>query len=116
MLLSPVDEINVFSLCYNFVIVKKRILNKNKMNKSIIKNISVNRRARHDYHLLEKYEAGLELLGMEVKSIRQNKVSLADSYVQIIGGEAWLIGMHISPYQQAGQFNPIRTQSQITFT
>ena len=47
------------------------------MNKSIIKNISVNRRARHDYHLLEKYEAGLELLGMEVKSIRQNKVSLA---------------------------------------
>lgn len=76
------------------------------MNKSIIKNISVNRRARHDYHLLEKYEAGLELLGMEVKSIRQNKVSLADSYVQIIGGEAWLIGMHISPYQQAGQFNP----------
>lgn len=76
------------------------------MNKDKIKNISVNRRARHDYHLLETYEAGIELFGMEVKSIRQNKVSLSDAYAQIIDGEAWLIGMHISPYQQAGQFNP----------
>lgn len=75
------------------------------MSQIAIKNIAVNRKARHDYHLLETYEAGLELFGMEVKSIRQNKVSLADTYAQIIDGEAWIIGMHISPYKQAGQFN-----------
>ncbi|HHU53455.1 MAG TPA: SsrA-binding protein SmpB [Clostridiaceae bacterium] len=74
------------------------------MSKVVIKNIAVNRKAGHDYHLLEKYEAGIELFGMEVKSIRQNKVSLADTYAQIIDGEAWIIGMHISPYKQAGQF------------
>lgn len=80
----------------------------NKKNK--IRNISVNRKARHDYHILEKYEAGIELLGQEVKSIRQSKVSLADAYAQISNDEAWLIGMHISPYEQAGQFNsdPLR--------
>lgn len=74
------------------------------MSQVAIKNIAVNRKARHDYHLLESYEAGLELFGMEVKSIRQNKVSLADTYAQIIDGEVWIIGMHISPYKQAGQF------------
>ncbi|MGB4609508.1 MAG: SsrA-binding protein SmpB [Saccharofermentanales bacterium] len=74
------------------------------MSQVAIKNIAVNRKARHDYHLLESYEAGVELYGMEVKSIRQNKVSLADTYAQVIDGEVWIIGMHISPYKQAGQF------------
>ncbi len=70
-----------------------------------IKNIINNRKARHDYHILETYEAGIELLGKEVKSIRLNNVSLADAYAQIIEHEVWLLGMHISPYEQAGQFN-----------
>lgn len=81
-------------------------------NKARIKLVVNNKKARHDYHLLETYEAGLELLGKEVKSIRQNKVSLAESYVQIKSGEALIIGMHISPYEQAGQFNadPMRAR------
>ena len=78
----------------------------NNKNKLIVNN----RKARHDYHILESYEAGIELFGKEVKSIRQGKVNLADCYAQIISGEVWLIGMHISPYEQAGQFNedPLR--------
>ncbi|NLZ71819.1 MAG: SsrA-binding protein SmpB [Clostridiaceae bacterium] len=78
----------------------------NNKNKLIVNN----RKARHDYHILESYEAGIELFGKEVKSIRQGKVNIADCYAQIISGEVWLIGMHISPYEQAGQFNedPLR--------
>lgn len=74
-------------------------------NKQKIKNIINNRKARHDYHILETYEAGIELFGKEVKSIRLNNVSLAEAYAQITEHEVWLLGMHISPYEQAGQFN-----------
>ncbi len=80
--------------------------------KSKIKIVINNKKARHDYHLLETYEAGVELFGKEVKSIRQGKASLAESYVQIKAGEAIIVGMHISPYEQAGQFNvdPMRSR------
>ncbi|HIE52486.1 MAG TPA: SsrA-binding protein SmpB [Armatimonadetes bacterium] len=70
------------------------------------KVIMTNRRARHDYHILETYEAGLVLRGPEVKSLRQGKVNLQDSYARIENGEAWLYNMHISPYEHGNRFNP----------
>ena len=61
-----------------------------------MKIISKNKKAFHDYEILEKLEAGIELLGSEVKSIRMGRVNLKDSYVRIIKGEVWVFGMHIS--------------------
>lgn len=61
------------------------------------KTITVNRRARHDYHIEERFEAGLVLQGWEVKSLRANKVQLSDSYVLLKNGEAWLFNAHITP-------------------
>lgn len=63
--------------------------------------IATNRRARHDYHVEETYEAGISLLGSEVKSLRDGKASLQDSFAQVKGGEVYLIGAHIPPYPQA---------------
>lgn len=67
------------------------------------KVIVVNRKARHDYFIDETYEAGLALTGTEIKSIRAGRVNLKDSYVIIRGGEAWLVGVHIAPYKEAGR-------------
>lgn len=64
------------------------------------KLIADNRRARHDYHLLERFEAGLVLTGTEVKSLREGRVSLQQAYGDVRDGEAFLIGAHISPYEQ----------------
>lgn len=69
------------------------------------KVIAVNRRARHEYFVEEQYEAGLQLLGPEVKSLRAGKANLSDAYVRIDRGEAWLIGAHIAPYEQANRWN-----------
>ena len=63
------------------------------------KTIAGNNKARHDYHILEEYEAGIELCGTEVKSLRAGRVNLKDSYAEIIGGEIYVHGMHISPYE-----------------
>src|SRR5690606_35115720 len=63
--------------------------------------IALNRRARHDYHLEERFEAGLALEGWEVKSLREGKVQLVDSYVLIRNGEAWLLGANITPLTSA---------------
>ena len=63
--------------------------------------VASNRRARHDYEILETYEAGLALRGSEVKSLRESKVQLADTYARVIGREVWLLGMHIAPYSHA---------------
>lgn len=65
------------------------------------KTIALNRKARHDYFVSETIEAGMALTGGEIKSIRAGRVNLRDSYVVIKGGEAWLVGTHISPYPQA---------------
>jgi len=75
-----------------------------------IKPVVVNRRARYDYFILEKVEAGIALRGTEVKSIRNGKVNLGDAYAQIENGEAWLLQMHISPYEQGNRYNhdPLR--------
>ena len=69
-----------------------------------------NRRARHDYHLLERVEAGLVLTGSEVKSLRAGQATLTRAFADIRAGEAWLIGAHIAPYEQAslGSHDPDR--------
>jgi SsrA-binding protein len=74
------------------------------------KLITDNRKARHDYHLVERYEAGLVLTGSEVKSLREGRVSLQQAYADVRDGEVWLIGAHIDPYEQAGVANhePVR--------
>src|SRR6266540_1146435 len=59
-----------------------------------------NRRARHDYHLLERVEAGIVLTGTEVKSLRDGRASLQQAYADVRGGEAWLVGAHISVYDR----------------
>ena len=71
-----------------------------------IKIVATNRKARHEYFLLESIEAGIELLGSEIKSIRQGQISLAEAYVRLDEGrEAWLVDAHIAPYEQANLFN-----------
>ncbi len=67
--------------------------------------LATNRRARHDYEILDKFEAGLALVGTEVKSIRAGKVQLKDSYVEIRNNEAWLVGAHVSPYTHGNRQN-----------
>ena len=74
--------------------------------------VARNKRARHDYHILETWEAGIVLTGTEVKSLRDGKANLSDSYAIVSGGEIFLLNMHISPYEQGNQFNhdPTRTR------
>lgn len=69
------------------------------------KVIAVNRKAYHDYTIGETYEAGLVLTGTEIKSIRAGRVNLRDSFARIEQGEAWVYGMHISPYEQGNRYN-----------
>ena len=79
-------------------------------NKSSSRVITENRGARHDYFIEETYEAGIELFGTEVKSLRRGGVNLKDSYCDIDGGELFALGVHISPYEQGNIFNrdPLR--------
>ena len=76
------------------------------------KTIAKNRRARHEYFVLESYEAGIELVGTEVKSIRQGAVNLKDAWCSIDNGEIFVRGMHISPYEKGNIFNrdPMRVR------
>lgn len=69
------------------------------------KTIAQNRKAYHDYFVLETYEAGIELFGTEIKSIRAGRVNLKDSFCSVDDGEMYAIGMHISPYEQGNRFN-----------
>ena len=77
-----------------------------------IREIAQNRKAFHDYFVLEKYEAGIELAGTEVKSVRAGQVNMKDSYCSIKNGELFLRGMHISPYEKGNIFNrdPVRVR------
>ena len=70
-----------------------------------VKVVATNRKARHEYFLLEMYEAGLELHGSEIKSIRAGQISLAEAFVQVEEQQAWLVDAHIAPYEQASHFN-----------
>ncbi len=69
------------------------------------KIVAENRKARHEYELYDRYEAGLELKGTEIKSIRNGKVQLKESYISFQGGQAYIKGMHISPYEFGNRFN-----------
>ena len=79
-------------------------------DKNSIKIISQNKKAYHDYFVEEKYEAGIELFGTEVKSIRAGKVNVKEAYCDIKDGEVFVVGMHISPYDQGNIYNkdPLR--------
>ena len=81
-----------------------------KSNGSATKLIAQNRKARHHYHIEETYEAGLVLVGTEVKSCRAGKANLAEAYAVVKDGEAWLLGCHISPYSHGNRANhdPVR--------
>ena len=70
-----------------------------------IQTIARNKKAYHDYFVLEKYEAGIELFGTEIKSIRAGRVNLKDSYCSFDSGEIYALGMHISPYEMGNRFN-----------
>ncbi|MBQ8248669.1 MAG: SsrA-binding protein SmpB [Clostridia bacterium] len=74
-------------------------------DKNGTKLIAPNKKARHDYFVMETYEAGIELFGTEVKSIRKGQVNLKDSYCYVDKGELFVSGMHISPYEQGNIFN-----------
>ena len=69
------------------------------------KTIALNRRARHDFTIDETFEAGIVLTGTEIKSIRAGKVNLSDAYARIERDEAWLVGAHIAPFEQANRYN-----------
>ncbi|MBR6208364.1 MAG: SsrA-binding protein SmpB [Oscillospiraceae bacterium] len=77
-----------------------------------IKEIASNRKAFHDYFVLERFEAGIELFGTEVKSIRGGQINLKDSYCSIRDGELFVRGMHVSPYEKGNIFNrdPVRVR------
>jgi SsrA-binding protein len=76
------------------------------------KVVARNRKARHEYEILETYEAGMVLRGAEVKSLREGKASFQDAYARIHGGELWLHSLHISPYEQSTheRIDPLRTR------
>ena len=70
-----------------------------------IKEVAVNKKAYHDYEILDKYEAGISLLGTEIKSVRKGKIQLKEAYVSFIKGEAYIKGMNIAQYDHGNRFN-----------
>lgn len=80
------------------------------MKQTGIKQLGQNRSASHEYFILERYEAGIELFGTEVKSLRAGRLSLKEAWCQVTNGELWIRQMHISPYEQGNIFNkdPLR--------
>lgn len=80
------------------------------MEKKENNTVATNKKAYHDYFVLERYEAGIELFGTEIKSIRAGRVNLKDSFCSVDDGEMFVIGMHISPYEMGNRFNrdPLR--------
>lgn len=74
--------------------------------------VATNRKARHEYEVLETLEAGIVLRGPEVKSVREGKIGFQDAFARVDGGEVWLHSLHINPYEQANRYNqdPLRTR------
>jgi SsrA-binding protein len=70
-----------------------------------VKILATNKKAKFEYFLLESYEAGLELKGSEIKSIRAGQISLAEAYIRVDGRQAWLVNAHIAPYEAANRYN-----------
>lgn len=85
-------------------------MNRSGGEKPAQKIVVQNRKARHEFHVLETWEAGLALQGTEVKALREGKANLLDAFARVERGEVWLYGMHISPYEQGNRFNhdPLR--------
>ena len=83
-----------------------------KAPKENVKLIANNKKAYHDYFIEDKYEAGISLAGTEVKSLRQGKCSIKESFIRIEKGEVFIYGMHISPYEKGNNFNkdPLRVK------
>ena len=79
---------------------------KGKANKQATRDIARNRKALHEYEVVERFEAGIELTGTEVKSLRENNCQLTDAFVLIRQGQAWLHNLHISPYSHGSYNNP----------
>ena len=77
-----------------------------------VKQVAFNKKAYHEYHILEKFEAGVELFGTEVKSIRQGNVNLKEAFCAVKDGELFACGMHVSPYEKGNIFNrdPVRSK------
>lgn len=77
-----------------------------------IKVVARNKKATHDYHIEETFEAGIVLTGTEIKSIRKGKINLQDAYARVTKGELFVVGMHISPFEQGNRYNvdPTRTR------
>lgn len=92
----------------------QRQLNKKNsaMPEAKFKIVTNNRKARHDYEIVDNYEAGIVLVGTEVKAIREGRVNLTDAYARFIKNELWLIGAHISPYTKAAMetHDPLRNR------
>ena len=82
------------------------------MSKESVKLVANNKKAYHDYFIEDKYEAGIELFGTEVKSIRMGKCSIKESFIRIERGQVYIYGMHISPYEKGNIFNkdPLRVR------
>jgi SsrA-binding protein len=82
------------------------------MKKEQDNNIATNRKARHDYHIFDTYEAGIELKGTEVKSLREKKGNLTDSFARVMSGQIFLFNLHISPYTfgNLNNHDPLRTR------
>ena len=82
------------------------------MAKSEVRMIANNKKAYHDYFILEKYEAGIVLHGTEVKSLRMGKCSIKEAFIRVESGEMYIYGMHISPYEKGNIFNkdPLRVR------
>lgn len=80
------------------------------MSDQELKVVATNRKARHDYHIEQTYEAGIVLEGSEIKSVRAGSVSLREGYVTVRNGELWLVDVHIAAYEQAGRWShePVR--------
>ena len=76
-----------------------------------MKIITTNKKASHNYYLLDKFEAGIVLKGTEIKSVRANRINISDSYARIKNGEIFLVNMHISKYDHGNQFNHDETRS-----
>ncbi len=86
----------------SFVWYNQTVMEKEKKHKAV--SIS-NRKAWHEYHIGETFEAGLALTGTEVKSVRDSKASLTEAYCKLVDGEIWIHGMHIAPFEQGNRFN-----------
>ncbi len=82
------------------------------MGKQAVKLVANNKKAYHDYFIQDKYEAGIELYGTEVKSVRMGKCSIKEAFIRIEKGEVYIYGMHINPYEKGNLFNkdPLRTR------